>query len=139
MKISHSTKRGEQAILNFIGACYKRGLLIARPVLFDPGYDLIIHNPHTNGMWRVQVKTAYRDRDGFYLASLHRPRGCYPTGMIHRFIFEKPDESGFGILDGARLDQATGLRLKDRDWERWELFDLRRSERASEHQRTLRR
>lgn len=127
MRISHSTRQGEQASLNFHIACLKRGLLIARPVL-ECGYDMIVHNPITNDMWRVQVKKAQRDRVKYWVGSTHRRRGTrYSPELIHRFAFEKPDESGFWILDGKRLEGRTGRGLKDQDWEKWELFGLRSS------------
>lgn len=124
MRISASSAQGELAVLNFISACYKRGLLIARPVTFDPGYDMIVHHPETHDMWRVQVKTAFLDKRRYWTASLHRKRGRYSPGMIHRFVFAKPDGSGLWILGGKRLEQRTGLALKENDWENWELFGL---------------
>ena len=125
MRVSRSSVRGEQAVLNFISAAYKRGLLITKPVTVDVGYDLIIHNPRTQEMWRVQVKTAYREKGGSYLASLHRKRGRYTPGLVHRFAFERPDQSGFWILDAKEVEHGSGGRPKDRYWERWDLFGVK--------------
>ena len=127
-KVSASTQAGEHTYLNFHIACLKRGLLIAKPVV-DYGYDMIVHNLTTNDMWRVQIKKAgkkvVRDRT-YWVGATHRPRGTrYPPGLIQRFAFEKPDGNGFWILDGKRFDGKAGRGLTDKDWERWDLFDLK--------------
>ena len=122
--LSPSTRAGEHASLKFHIACLQRGLLLARPVI-DCWYDMIVHNSGTNQMWRVQVKRAGRIRSGYWVGSTHRRRGTrYPSGFIQRFVFEKPDGSGFWIIEGKRLDGRTGCGLKDKDWEKWELFDV---------------
>lgn len=139
MKLRETTVKGERAVFAFVAACLQRGLLVSRPVhSFDVGYDVIVHNLSSNGMWRVQIKTAYPIRDGTYwLGSLHKykkrhpERYRYAPGLINCFVFAKPAKdggsfSGFWIVDGKRLEQGkgAGLGLKDDAWERWELFHL---------------
>ncbi len=125
MRLSISNQKGEQASLNFHIACLMRGLLIAKPIV-DCGYDMIVHNATINDMWRVQVKRAGRIRDKYWVGSTHRKRGTrYPPGLIERFVFEKPDGSGFWIIDGKRLDGKAGCGLTDKDWGKWELFGLK--------------
>ncbi len=125
MGVSRYTTLGEQASLNFHVACVSRGLLLARP-LWDCGYDVIVHNPTTHAMWRVQVKKAQPLQGGkYWVGSTHRQRGKrYAVGVVQRFVFERPDGTGFWILDGSRLDGAAGRGLTDKDWEKWDLFDV---------------
>ena len=125
MRISKSTERGEHTSLNFHIACTRNRLLIARPAI-DCGYDVIVHNPITNGMWRVQVKTAQPLKGGrYWVGSTHRRRGeRYSPGLIQRFVFASPDREGFWIIDGERFEGRTGRGLTDKYWNKWDLFDV---------------
>lgn len=123
--VSTSSKAGENISLMFHVACLNRGVLLAKPV-FDYGYDVIVHNLKTDEMWRVQVKTAGRLKGGkYWVGSTHRPRGTrYPPGFIQRFVFGRPDRTGFWIIDGRRLEERAGRGMRAEDWERWELFGV---------------
>lgn len=54
---SIQSEAGDHAMFNFMSACVIRGLLLSTP-LRQVGYDLVVHNPATDEMWRVQVKRA---------------------------------------------------------------------------------
>lgn len=126
MARSVSSEMGDRVLYNFISACLARSLLIATP-LPHAGYDLIVHNPTSDEMWRVQVKRASPLRGEHWVGSTHRKRETrYRPGLVHRFVFEKPYGDGFWIVDGRRLEGKAGLGLKHQDkfWERWELFGL---------------
>jgi hypothetical protein len=131
MTKKNSTQLGEHASLSFHVECLKRKLLIARP-LWDCGYDVIVHNPDTHGMWRVQIKKAQgkkaqRPQGGTYwVGSTHRKRGTrYAPGLIDCFAFEKPDGTGFWLVEGKRLDGRAGCGLTLKDWDRWDLFHVK--------------
>lgn len=101
--------------------------MIATP-LPHAGYDLVVHNPETNDMWRVQVKLAGRLRNKYWVGSTHRKRGARDAReLVQRFVFAKPDGSGFWIVDGKTLEGKAGMGLNEQDhyWERWQLFSSR--------------
>lgn len=67
----------------------------------------------------------------YWLGSLHRKPGRYPTGLIHRFMFVRPRETGFWIVDAEKLEPGKYKRGKRTDgsglslsqdsehWENW--------------------
>jgi hypothetical protein len=125
MRLSAATEAGERAVLAFYVACLTKRLLVSRP-LIDVGYDLVVHNPATNGMWRVQVKCASVLRASkYWFGSTHRKKGTrYLPALVDRFVFEKSEGRGFWIVEGAYFEGHAGRGLTAQHWERWDLFDF---------------
>jgi hypothetical protein len=104
--VSYSHVVGELAVLNFMMACYQRGyFFVSRPATFDPGYDVVPHNPSRyddagKNIWRLQVKTAYLGRERYWTGDTRRPQGHYD---VDAFVFWKPDTNEFWIVDGKHL------------------------------------
>lgn len=122
-----TSEAGDRALYSFISACLARRLLIATP-LPHVGYDVIVHNPASDEMWRVQVKRASPLKGKYWVGATHRRRRSrYRPGLIERFVFERPDGGGFWIVDGRRLEGKSGLGLNDQDqyWQKWELFGVK--------------
>lgn len=122
--MASSSERGSWAVLNFVRACEKRGLWTASPAGHLP-YDVIVHNPTTHEMWRVQVKTE-KPINGRYYGRTHRAPGeRYSPGMVSVFAFERADGAGFWMVEGTALETRSSVPLTEALWENWKLFGVR--------------
>ncbi len=135
-----SSEIGEQGAVSFMLACLSRGLLIATPVAHAP-YDLVVHNPNTDRMWRVQIKTASPDRKkpGRYICATKRRPQHYRSVQV--FAFWNRGENRFWLVpreefierkyrrsprqDGLPNERTgTVLYVDDEHWEKWKVFDI---------------
>jgi len=141
-RIGSESAIGEFAVLVFMTECYRRGLFfIFRPTTFDPGHDLVLHNPHGIAdeldVWKVQVKTVSysKKKKGYLYGDTRRTGEHYKEVDI--FAFWNPSNNGFWIVTRHELKTAPResprgrksadprgipLKVEDRYWNRWELF-----------------
>ena len=122
--------KGELGLRRFEEACFLRGLTPLRPSFADPGYDLVLHNPVSGAMWRVQVKHAWNKKNKntgkiYWSWSVSHSGLPYKDGTFDFFVFVHPQQADqFWIVPWERCREKAGGALHPEDVNRWDRFGI---------------